>query len=677
MAKRKLSLGEGGIKGLLANHVEKLLFGIILAVAGMLIWSGFNNREGIAATKTPVKLKEEVTRATSHITGFTWNEHYKESRSPKGANDLSARAAETLQKMDEDLYAHNQLIDPPVSTPRTKRTDPEVLAVTDLRAKTGYGALVKRAPRMTRDAGEASEEDVFGTEEPDRPGRQDLDPDIFRPIPNGYSIGGSGRGRGASEDSRGVYFVSVTGLIPYREQLKLYQTSFLNGSAFNPARDAPNYVFWRLERAEVQEGSDERDWKQIANSSSATKKEDALGIGRQGGMMGDRDTAIDPRAEDPILTRPVPPLVSRNLDRLAKHEKILSLEEAVEQMRQEKETETGEPADAANDGEDGEIEAIEIDPSMVNRTSRTGPGRGGFENDEGPMRPPMGLDDEGGMRPGMPGMPGQGMANLSGGAIDPSKTPEYKMFRYVDLNVEPGQSYVYRLRLYLEDPNFPLDEASEPPESSLEGNVIQRRKKKKALVASGRPRTNIAFRAADYSPESNPVTINAGTRMLAGPVKPARKIAPRGEGMAFVRTGEEPLAKAMALEFDLERAADIPGQLDVRRGTVANFQVDETEVLRSDLNSLEKVEDHKFRLNAMVLDIRGGDEHRQFDELNEPGKLLVLDARGRLSVLNELSDQEDFEGNIFPEESDKNNNRQRGYGGENELRGPPNFGGEE
>ena len=86
MAKRKIGFGEGGFKGFLARHVEKIFFGIIACVAAMLVWSGFSNREGIPSSKTPNSLTDEATRATSHMNSFTWEAHYKDKRSPKDTN---------------------------------------------------------------------------------------------------------------------------------------------------------------------------------------------------------------------------------------------------------------------------------------------------------------------------------------------------------------------------------------------------------------------------------------------------------------------------------------------------------------------------------------------------------------------------------------------------------------
>jgi hypothetical protein len=686
MAKKKLSLGEGGIKGFLANHVEKILFALILGAAAMLVWSGFSKREGIVATKTPVKLKDEVTRATSHVTGFSWNKDYRESRSPKEANTLLPRAAQTLVKMNEDSYIMPQMIAPPVSAPRTKRTDPDLLAVVELKARTGYGALVKPSINRARTGETDEEEEVFVDEEE----TLDLDPDRFRQVPNGYGVGGGGGGgrRGSSnaDAGEGVYFVTVTGLIPYREQLKIFQSSFLNASAFSPNRDAPNYIYWQLERSVVKPGSKERKWTKIS-STKAKNEEARLGVGggsgRQFGSVGD----VDPRSIDPMLTRPGPPLIARNLDQLYRHEKIMTFEEAMEQIRAEEEAAAAETVDSAVAGADEE--GIDIDVNAVSPATGGGrnPGRGGYGGDESGGRGyggdefadgGYGGDEEGGGGGRYPGGARQaGVTSTEGGATDPSKAPEFKMFRYVDLNVRSGETYVYRLKVYLEDPNFPITETAEPPESSLEGSVIQRRKAKKAKVAAGISRPKIANRATEFSDESNPITIQAGNRMLAGAVKPAR--ATRGKDMAFYRPGDEPTGTAMALTFDIQRAAEIPGQLEVRRGTVANFVVDETEVLRPSLNLLEKLEDHEFRLNSFVLDLRGGRKHSKYDELNEPGEFLVIDSRGRISVINELTDMEDFKSNIFPEEAEATNSgpgaRGEGGGYGDEDGGPPNFGG--
>ena len=186
MAKRKIGFGEGGFKGFLGRHIEKILFGIMACVAAMLVWSGFNNREGIPASKTPNSLTQEATKATSHMNSFSWDTHYKEKRSPKDASDLSARAAQTLQKMSEEFYSTRTMIAPPVSTPRLKRTDPELLAVVELTATAGHGALVKRTFGVQRNQDDQAADDFFQQEE-DPMEDLELDPKKFRRIPQGMN----------------------------------------------------------------------------------------------------------------------------------------------------------------------------------------------------------------------------------------------------------------------------------------------------------------------------------------------------------------------------------------------------------------------------------------------------------------------------------------------------------
>jgi len=89
--------------------------------------------------------------------------------------------------------------------------------------------------------------------------------------------GGYGMAR-SSEAGKGVYFVAVTGLIPFRQQLEVYQSSFLNASSFSPGRDVPTYVSWVLELSPVAAGSDKRQWKRIT-LKTAENSERELGSG--------------------------------------------------------------------------------------------------------------------------------------------------------------------------------------------------------------------------------------------------------------------------------------------------------------------------------------------------------------------------------------------------------------
>ena len=252
------------------------------------------------------------------------------------------------------------MIAPPVSTPRLKRTDPELLAVVDLTATAGHGALVKPSFRAERNQGDQEADDFF-QEEDDPMDELELDPKKFRRIPQGLNqLMGRQEGgmRRSSDSGKGVYFVSVTGLVPYREQLKIYQSSFLNASAFDPSRDAPRYISWKLERSPVVPGSDKRKWTPITLGMAQKRAKE---IGTSGMGMGNRDMSMDPRARDSVLTSMNPPLIARDMDELSRHEGIMTMEEAMAEMKAQAEAEADAKQPDADTG-DEDPDALDVDP---------------------------------------------------------------------------------------------------------------------------------------------------------------------------------------------------------------------------------------------------------------------------------------------------------------------------
>ena len=255
----KKLFGEDGFKGFIVQHVEKLLLGLVTLISLFLIWSGFKNStaDAISATQTPEKLVADVNQAQSHIDRFTWND-FKDQPERNAKEGYKQRAAEAQQKISEASFKTTRLLNPPYQPPRQMRLDPELYAVENLQVRT-YFARIEKPMRAVRNG----DGDPLDEQGPGRDGgfgqrRSEFDDENpnERPIPDrgGFREGGSRRGYGASGKAEGVYFVSVTGLIPYRRQVEEYNRCFQNSVGYNPQRDMPNYLDFRLYRAEVVPG---------------------------------------------------------------------------------------------------------------------------------------------------------------------------------------------------------------------------------------------------------------------------------------------------------------------------------------------------------------------------------------------------------------------------------------
>ena len=174
--------------------------------------------------------------------------------------------------------------------------------------------------------------------------------------------------------------------------------------------------------------------------------------------------------------------------------------------------------------------------------------------------------------------------------------------------------------------------------------------------------------------------------MLVGKVQPADFTSLRVNDRTVAIRGpyKEPVAQVMAVEFDQERASDIPIEREVRRGFVGNFSVKELWVPIFWKGHL-KQEPHEFRMDNLVLDIRGGHapdeallEKREVrtseyaDLLTAPGRMLIREPSGAMRIHHEFEDSEAFEelaAAIAPEE--KRDEEMPMRGGMPELRGGP------
>ena len=210
---------------------------------------------------------------------------------------------------------------------------------------------------------------------------------------------------------------------------------------------------------------------------------------------------------------------------------------------------------------------------------------------------------------------------------------EYFLFRYFDLDVKPGRSYRYSLMMLMDDPNRPSSSGSNAPKpETLDQTVAER-------LASSKRRG----RTTPRSEPSNRVYVSTGSRIIAGDVTAATYAS--AEGGVFA--AGEPEAQIMATTFKPENGASIPAVETVYRGSVANYAKD-VWYWPPLGNRAERAENHLFKTNTTVLDIRGGKELAN-SGIDSPGELLVLDPQGRLSVASELEDADTFRSLWVPE----------------------------
>ncbi|MEN6407207.1 MAG: hypothetical protein ABFC77_12135 [Thermoguttaceae bacterium] len=185
-------------------------------------------------------------------------------------------------------------------------------------------------------------------------------------------------------------------------------------------------------------------------------------------------------------------------------------------------------------------------------------------------------------------------------ALDENRSPAYRLFRFFDFSVQPGKRYRYRVRLALANPNYGLKSSLlAKPELSKE-----------------------AFLQTAWSDPTPVIASARDVRLLAVSVKPA------------TRAGAEPLGQILISNWLEKTGNDVFKEFSVVRGQLANFPGVDAKVATS--GATEKAD---LITGSVIVDLRGGQPFlKRRDAQTAIGRILVLDAAGRLSVCDEAND---------------------------------------
>jgi hypothetical protein len=210
---------------------------------------------------------------------------------------------------------------------------------------------------------------------------------------------------------RGKHWVVITGIVPVEMQANAYRKALGDAVAYDPANDVPTYVDYTVERAEINSPADEKN-------PDFTKKFNFTEVDNEAkkDWLQPQTEVVESKYIDPILTFPLGPLQNRAWGANVAHAPKIPL------LNSGTEGDTGDRADADNPA------AGAGPPPGQNRASA---------GIRGGMRNPIVRTDRG--------------VGYGGESAD------YKLLRIFDFNVEPGKSYIYRVRLALKNPNYQVD----------------------------------------------------------------------------------------------------------------------------------------------------------------------------------------------------------------------------
>jgi len=429
-------------------------------------------------------------------------------------------------------------------------------------------------------------------------GPQPFPPDFHQPGPQ------------SSGFAEGRYGIVITGLIPDQAQREEYARRFKNArrgvmvegaAAGNRGRDraeieadSPQYVWCFLERTDTTVGTtivlDFGDTQRVGHdrsqpdktlSDETRKQVTELGLhpatrvdlekevhrwAAMGGEVVDKDFL-----SDPWFSWQLPPVLLRDWGAEAAHPPKIPLAVPVALA-------PGEAPPGGNGAQPGDTGFDKADASGA-----------------GPVAGPVRRHDAAGL-----------------GARPETEEVPYKLFRFVDLNVEPGHAYQYRVRMLLRNPNFGLE-----PQVLLKPEVTAK----------------IAYRLTPWSEMSPSVAIPPNTRFVGGSIdRQPRKV---------------PTAKVGIFRFDVVQAVELIKEFDTELGALVGTTVPDQTIKGFADPVTRQIQDitGDFRSPAVLLDMRGDEEKLPgAGGLTDPGEMLLLDdidhpENPRLIVVNEGKDK--------------------------------------
>lgn len=418
---------------LLIRHGEKVVVAVVGLVALWLVWGGVHALRSLAVkdAQTPEAVNRAAVQARGHIDRDAkppadllppreplargidpWRTPLVPWWTGPAAPSLAIAKPPVLPVLDSPLF--NEL---------AKRSQPNVLPIEDLQAVAGLAILPVAAPPegqgpagprppVAEPAKSAKPAKPAGQT---RPGRDPLGGVLERMPGEGLQpMGGP-----ATEGGRIVPYVVVTGLIPVKKQQEEYRRRFESTSRpanHDPRRDMPLWCDFEIERAATGPDGKEK-WTRIDLAAVAKKRATDWG-GAAAAVDVDPDFQLaageDARNKSPASSTPIG-FCSALPRRLDGTWELADLHPWVVDRLVAKLAEVGRASEPA-----------------MREPAEGGPGPEGPGFDELEQRPPDRVQ------------PVEQRREL----------PEYRLFRFIDMDVSPGATYRYRVRLKVWNPNY-------------------------------------------------------------------------------------------------------------------------------------------------------------------------------------------------------------------------------
>ena len=578
--KMKISVDQAAVRAFFLDHVEKIVFGAIVLCFGLIVYKAMGRD---TFETEPDDLINAARNAEDHCEEGELDPKVVEHRV------YTEIAKNNSRPIPFQPYRWPIPYDPDIVPIKRPRGTPPLVNVRELRAVGGRVALNLPAQRAAKD------------------------PALARGGPRGFR------------------YAVLTGLIPKKEQERLYTDYFMDRMEYNPERDVPQYLWYAVERAEVTgtEAPAEADFAplDLNRAVALSKLWRARGVARTA-------AAVDQKYLHPSLTFPLPPRVSGSWGEEVAHPDEIPL-----------------PGPERSGLGEGEYMGV---PG--------GEGRGVSEIPGVPEMP------GGAAIPGIPDgvaiprMPGQEEPTRMPEAtrMEPLE-PDHLLFRFFDFTVEPGKKYRYRVKLWLVNPNHKMDpryledsrlsdlayiqpekwcDPTDVVEIPLDSEVLLLAVKA-PLRTADEPSADLGIvqwvsKSGATVYEDFETVRRGGVLNFTGYEFPGGKI---------VEEEERPRPRPRD-DDDRRRRRDGPRRGSGEEGFMAEGYMGEAIPPPQKVGrrpGLSQAEPVDYLTGAIVLDIRGGDRISQQSSDRRPGDLLLLGGDGSLHVHHELEDSGTFE----------------------------------
>jgi hypothetical protein len=474
-----------------------------------------------------------------------------------------------------------------------------------------------------------------------------------------------------------AHFIAGVALVPHKKLHSAFEAALQQADGWNPLRDQPVYIGFQLQRADVTDKTvdqlTDQDW---VNRGSSRDFQTML-LTKWAGMAKE---IVAGKYRDPELTTPIPPILLTHYSSFMSHPKIPlgdeDLRGTTQQFGPAETIPTGPILPSADDDPFGNVGGADMTRRGIAPMMGGAPGMGGAPMMGGapgmggaPMMggaPGMGGAPMMGGAPGMGGAPMMGGGMMGGGMMGGGSMgirsivdqPDHKLIRFYDFRdtsgmdkaaPQPGRKYVYRVRIAIEDPNFPRSPAMQPRNSTLSAEVFRRVEQETAKASKTNRRNSIRW--SEFSEPSAAVSLPSSSTAFAGPVVPGVVRRLQADGREIEFTQKPPVGKVAATQWDSVYNVPVPMVMDVIRGSVL-AQKGPADVPDPLAMIVKKLPDADINTKMVLLDLGGGQPLAisPAEDQTEPGLMLLINADGNLQVSDEIDAQHNYRFYSFADE---------------------------